>query len=324
MRLTRTAVALATLVGLSASPLHAQTAPASAVPPSPAAPAKPADPVLARVNGQEIHLSDLSAIAQTLPPEARQLPPAQLYPQLLDQAIDGKALVLVARKQGLDRDPIVARAMTQSAERTLQSALVSREVGPSVDEAKVRARYDATIAGKPGEEEIHARHILVPTEEAARKLIADLKNGADFATLAKANSTDPGAAQGGDLGFFKSADMLPEFSVVAFALKLGEVSENPVQTRYGWHVIKLEERRTSAAPSYEQAHDDLRQAMISEGINKLLLSARTQVKVERFNTDGTPIKATDGATPPPASPSSTPPAASPPAATPPAKPPVKK
>ncbi len=312
MRLSRTAVALVTIASLSPviRPAHAQSAPAPTA--APAAPARPADPVLARVNGADIRMSDLSVLAQNLPEEARQLPPAQLYPQLLDQAIDGKALVALAKKEKLDTNPDVARAMNLAAERTLQSALVSREVGPSVEEAKIRARYDKDIAGKPGEEEVHARHILVPSEEQAKKLIAELKAGGDFAALAKANSTDPGAASGGDLGFFKATDMLPEFSTAAFALKPGQFSDTPVQTRYGWHIIKVEERRNAAAPTYEQAHDELRQAMISEGITKLLAGARTQVKVERYNPDGSPMKATDGAKPPSA------------AAAPPAKPAVKK
>ncbi len=297
MRLTRSAVALAMLACSSITAI-AQTAPAPAASPAGAAPAKPADPVLAKVNGQEIRFSDLTALAQTLPPEARQMPPQQLFPQLLDQAIDGKALVFLAKKDKLDQEPAIARAMNVAAERALQSAMVSIAVGPSVEEAKIRARYDATIAGKPGEEEVHARHILVANEDLAKKLIADLQGGADFATLAKANSTDPGAANGGDLGWFKSSDMLPEFSAAAFALKPGEVAATPVQTRYGWHVIKLEERRTSAAPTYEAAHDELRQAMISEGITKLLAQARKDVTVVRYNQDGSAMKPTDGATPP--------------------------
>ncbi len=306
MRLSRSIVALVTIASLSPAirQAQAQTAPAPAA--APAAPARPVDPVLARVNGSEIRMSDLSVLAQSLPEEARQLPPAQLYPQLLDQAIDGKALVALAKKEKLDANPEVARAMTLAAERTLQSALVSREVGPSVDETKVRARFDKEIAGKPGVEEIHARHILVATEEQAKKLIAELKAGGDFAALAKTNSTDPGAASGGDLGFFKATDMLPEFSTAAFALKPGQVSDTPVQTRYGWHIIKVEERRNAAAPTYEQAHDELRQAMISEGISKLLAGARTQVKVERYNPDGTPVKATDAAKPDTAKPAAAP------------------
>jgi peptidyl-prolyl cis-trans isomerase C len=189
--------------------------------------------------------------------------------------------------------------MQIASERALQSALVSREVGPSITEAAVRAKYDAEIANKPGVEEVRARHILVDSEEKARKLIADLKAGADFATVAKDNSTDPGAAQGGDLGFFKATDMLPEFSAAAFTLKIGDFTIDPVQTRYGWHVIKLEERRNAAAPTFEQAYPELRQTMIQDGINKVLTKARTLVKVERFNQDGSVVKPTDGATPPP-------------------------
>jgi peptidyl-prolyl cis-trans isomerase C len=278
---------------------HAQApAPAPAQAPAPAAAAKPVDSVIAKVNGVEIKLSDLNIIAQQLPEEARSMPPQQLFPMLVEQAVDGKALVALARKQSLDRDPLVARSMTIASERALQSALIAKEVAPGITEAAIRAKYDKEVAGKPGEEEVHARHILVATEDAAKKLILELKTGADFATVAKANSTDPGAAQGGDLGFFKAGDMLPEFSVAAFALKPGEISETPVQTRYGWHIIKLEERRASAAPTFEQQHDELRQALISDGINKVLVQARVLVKVERFNPDGSPIKATDTATPP--------------------------
>ncbi len=255
--------------------------------------------VIARVNGTEIRLADLNVLMQTLPEEVRNLPPAQLYPQLLDQAIDGRALVIMAKKQNIDREPQVARLMQAASDRALQSALISKEVGPSITEDAIKARYEKDIAGKPGEEEVHARHILVPTEAQAKKIIADLNGGADFIALAKANSTDPAAASGGDLGFFKAADMLPEFSAAAFALKPGEFTQTPVQTRYGWHVIKLEERRNQPAPTFEQAHDELRTAMINEGINKVINQAKGLVKVERFNSDGSPMKPTDGATPPP-------------------------
>jgi peptidyl-prolyl cis-trans isomerase C len=189
--------------------------------------------------------------------------------------------------------------MQAASDRALQSALISQEVGPTITEDAIKARYQKDVAGKPGEEEVHARHILVPSEAQAKKIIADLNGGADFIALAKANSTDPAAASGGDLGFFKAGDMLPEFSVAAFALKPGEFTQTPVQTRYGWHVIKLEERRNQPAPTYEQAHDELRTAMINEGINKVIAQAKTLVKVDRFNSDGSPMKTTDGATPPP-------------------------
>ena len=288
------------LAALSCAAL-AQTTPA---PPSsaPAAaaedPANKLDPVVAKVNGVDIRASDVRDAMAGLPDEYRNLPPNMLFPMMLDQLVDRKALVLLAQKQGLDKDPLVSRQMSRAADAALQNALLSRDVGPSVTEAKVRERYDSTVANKPGEEEVHARHILVASEDEARKIIADLKGGADFAALAKAHSTDPGAAQGGDLGWFKKGDMLPEFSAAAFALQPGQTTETPVHTQYGWHVINVEGRRQAPPPSFEQARDQLRQDMIQEGVRKVVAQAREGLTIERFNPDGSAPKATDSAEPP--------------------------
>jgi peptidyl-prolyl cis-trans isomerase C len=264
-----------------------------------AVPAAKPDPVVARVNGSEIHLSDVQEAVAGLPEEYRNLPPQMLFPMLIDQMVDRKAVVLLARKDGLDKDPAVQKQIARAEDSALQNALLGRDVGPQVTDAKVKARYDATIAGKPGEEEVHARHILVAKEEDAKDIIDQLNKGADFATLAKAHSTDPGAAQGGDLGFFKKADMLPEFSAAAFALQPGQITETPVRTQYGWHVIKLEEKRQAPPPSYEQSHDQLRQEMIQEGVKKVVAEARQGLTIEKFNPDGSAPKVTDAAEPPP-------------------------
>ncbi|CAH2604398.1 Parvulin-like PPIase [Rhodovastum atsumiense] len=268
--------------------------------PAPSAPPAAADPVVARVDSTDIRLSDVQGAIQSLPPEYRAMPPQMLYPALVDQLVDRKAVALLATRQGLDKDPQVQRQMARAAEEALQSALFHREIGPQVSDAAVRARYDHDIAGKTGAPEVHARHILVASEADAKAIIAELKKGGDFAAIAKARSTDPGAAQGGDLGWFKQGDMLPEFSEAAFALKPGQVSDKPVQTRYGWHVIKVEERRTAPTPTFEQARDDLRNTMVQEAAQKLLTTARAGVKVEKFNLDGMMPRATDGAEPPPA------------------------
>ena len=158
----------------------------------------------------------------------------------------------------------------------------------------------ADIAGKPGEEEVHARHILVPTEAEARPIIGELKAGGEFAAIAKARSTDPGAAQGGDLGFFRRGDMLPEFADAAFALKSGQTADVPVKTQYGWHVIQVLERRQAPPVSFEQAAPELRQKMIQDGIKQVLAQARVGLTVQKFNIDGTPQRAVDTAEPPPA------------------------
>ena len=275
----------------------AQTAPAPATPADAAAPA-PADPVVATVNGQPIHDSDVREAMAGLPAEYRSLPPTMLFPMIVDQLVDRKALVILAEKQGLNKDPQVARQMTLAADSALQNALLSREVGPQVTEQKVKERYDATVANKPGEVEVHAAHILVAKEDEAKKIIADLKGGADFAKLAKQYSTDPGAAQGGDLGWFKKGDMVPAFADAAFAMQPGQISDTPVHTQYGWHVIKVLGRRQAPPPAFEQARDQIRQDMIQEGVRKIVAQARQGLTIQRFNADGSTPKATDSAEPP--------------------------
>jgi peptidyl-prolyl cis-trans isomerase C len=281
-------------------PAAAAPAPATPAPAATDAPAAKPDPVVAKVGGSEIHLSDVQEAVAGLPDEYKGLPPQMLFPMLIDQLIDRKAVVLKARKDGLENDPQVKKQIAKAEDATLQNALLNRAIGPLVTEKAVKARYDATIAGKPGEEEVHARHILVASEDEAKKLIAELKAGGDFAALAKAHSTDPGAAQGGDLGFFKKGDMLPEFSAAAFALQPGQITETPVHTQYGWHIIKLEERRQAPAPTYEQARDQVRQEIIQEGVKTVVAEAKQGLAIEKFNPDGTKPKATDTAEPPPA------------------------
>ena len=118
------------------------------------------------------------------------------------------------------------------------------------DEAE-RKVYDEAVKQVKNEEEVHARHILVPTEDEAKAILAQLKGGADFATLAKEKSKDPGAAEGGDLGYFTKEQMVPEFSEVAFKLGKGQLSD-PVKTQFGWHIIKVEDKRTRPTPTFEQ------------------------------------------------------------------------
>ena len=221
---------LAAALLLLAAPALAQTSPA----PNPAAPAPIAppgppggDPVVATVNGQPIHLSDVKEAAESLPANVRALPPEMLYPKLIDSIVSEKALADVARKQGLQNDPAVKEQIQAATDQVLDNAYLQKEVAPQVTDAALHARYDSEYAGKPGTEEVHARHILVPTEAEANDIISQLDKGADFATLAKKYSKDPGAADGGDLGFFKKDDMVPAFADAAFALKDGQLHRDP-------------------------------------------------------------------------------------------------
>ena len=274
--------------------------------PTPAAtpaPGAAADPVLARVDGQEIRVSDLELEFRRLPEELRNMPPAMLQPLLLDQMITHKAIVNAARARGLDRDAEVVARVRRAEEETLQQALLLREVQPLLTDEALRARYQAEIPGRPAEEEVRASHILLASEQEARAALAEVRRpGANFAEIARRRSTDPGARNGGDLGFFKRGDMIPEFEQAAFALRPGEISQNPVRTQFGWHVIRLEERRAVPAVSFDESREALRQQAFEEGVNAAVERIRAAAQVERLPGGEAPRPPTllDGASPAPA------------------------
>ena len=291
----------------AAQPLSAQqpVAPAPAAAPTPATP--PGDPVVARVDGQPIMLSDVTAAARELPEQLRGTPPQVLFPLLLDQVIAGRAVTAAARRAGLDRDEAVMARIRRAEEQELQQAWLTAEIGSRVTDAAVRARYDQQIANRPAEEEVHARHILVPTEAEARAALAEVRGGADFAEVARRRSTGPGSREGGDLGFFRRGDMVPEFAAAAFALQAGQISENPVQSPFGWHVIKVEERRQASPPAFEEVAQAIRQQLLEAEVQAAVERARSAVQVERFNMDGSAPRPTDSAEPPaPAAPAARP------------------
>ncbi len=307
---------LLALGALPPGPARAQ-APAARAPQQPAAQPSAAaapDPVLARVDGVEIRLSEVREAGEQLPDEVRGAPPTVLYPLILDQLIAQKALVAAARAEHLERDPEVVRRVGRAEEQELQQAYLRREVALAVTDDALRRRF-AAQAPAGGEEEVHARHILVTDEAEARVALAEARApGADFADVARRRSTGPGAANGGDLGFFKRADMIPEFAAAAFALRPGEISAEPVRTPFGWHVIKVEERRAGAPRSFEEGREPLRQAAVEEAVAATVERVRAAAKVERFNLDGTPVRAAPGPG------GATPPAATPPGAVSPAPP----
>jgi peptidyl-prolyl cis-trans isomerase C len=258
------------------------------------------DPILAKVNGEAVHLSDVRDAVGHLPQRAMSIPPQTLYPLVLNKIIDSMALAAEAHRSGIDKDPDVQHRVAEAEQQTLATALLEKGLTPLITDDALHARYTAEIASKPGEEEVHARHILVDHEETAKKIIAELNKGADFAALAKQYSKDPGAAaKGGDLGFFKKSEMVPAFADAAFALKVGQITQTPVHTQFGWHVIQVLERRRAPQPTFEQARDELRQQIAEEYEQKAVAQALAKAHIERFNLDGSPARATDGAEPPP-------------------------
>ena len=176
------------------------------------------NPIVARVDGVELHLSDVEAAQQTLPPQAQKLPLEQIYPMLLDRLVDGALITEAGRKEHLDQDPDVQSRLKRYEDRLIQEAYLNRAIKHVETDESLKTRYEKLLKEKPAQEEVHARHILLASEEEAKSVIAQLDKGADFTALAKKFSTDPSAAEGGDLGYFGHDDMVPEFANAAFAL----------------------------------------------------------------------------------------------------------
>jgi peptidyl-prolyl cis-trans isomerase C len=257
----------------------------------------PSDPVVAIVEGHMIYLSDVGRAVPQLPENLRGLPYQTLFPVVLDRLIDHQALVALARRNHLDDTPDVRREIEAATDRILEGALLGRVASSNATEEKIQARYNKQYAGRPATEEVRGRHILVATEDEAKKLIAQLNKGADFSTLAKQNSKDPDKETGGDLGFFRRDQVWPEFADVAFALQPGQVSQTPIHNEFGWHVVKVEERRIVAPPTYSEVHDQIRKDLLQEAIQKTITDARSQLTIHKFNIDGSPMGAVQDVSP---------------------------
>jgi peptidyl-prolyl cis-trans isomerase C len=247
------------------------------------------DPVVATVGSTKIHLSEVTQTQQQLPDPYRTYPLQMLYPDLLDMVIDRHIAAVEARKQGLDKDPEIKETMARIEDQVLQRALLERQVDKALSDEVLKARYDKMVAETPPSDLVHARHILVESEAEAKSIIEDLNKGTDFAKLAEEHSTGPSKSKGGDLGYFAQGEMVPEFANAAFALKPGEYTKTPVQTQFGWHVIKVEDRKAAEAPSFEEARQDLKTEATREVGTAYIKELRAAAKVERFNMDGTPF-----------------------------------
>jgi len=280
----------------------------------PAQAAQPAakDPVVATVNGQHVRLSELEVAQQSLPPQYRNMPLQSVFPALLERIIDSKLVVQEGKKNKANEDPAFKRRMAFVEEQVLQDFWIQREIARQVTAEKLQQRYEERLKAMPAEEEVHARHILVANEDEAKALIAEIKKGAAFDKLAKEKSTDKASgAEGGDLGWFKKSDMVKEFADAAFALKKGELTETPVKTQFGYHVIQVEDRRKAPPPAFEELADQIREELAREIVTARLDQMRANAKIEKFNMDGSKADAAPAATPPakPAAPAPAKPAA---------------
>jgi peptidyl-prolyl cis-trans isomerase C len=244
--------------------------------------AEEANPVLAKVNGAEIRASDVALAEEELGPSLAQMDPATKKENVLSFLIDMKIVSKEAEdKKIADRDDFKTR-LAFARNRLLMDNLLAVEGKAATTDEAMKKVYDDAAKQITGEQEVHARHILVETEDEAKAVEEELKKGADFAELAKKKSKDPGASDGGDLGFFTKDQMVPEFSTVAFALEPGKISD-PVKSQFGWHIIKVEEKRNRKAPEFEQVKAQIETYVTRKAQADYVAKLRETAKVERMD-----------------------------------------
>jgi peptidyl-prolyl cis-trans isomerase C len=239
---------------------------------------KKPDFVVLKLENLLITQADVAGVVRAMPPAMASLGFKEVYRRAMDITVRQKAMVLRARLEKLDKDPVVIRETEIASERVLADAWLKRRADLAVTDQALHVRYDRDIAGKPGPEEVRARVILVPTEAEATKLIENLRDGADFAELAHQVSKDPSASNGGDLGYVGREAVLPEVSAAMFALAPGQTTPYPVASRVGFFVIKVEGRWRRATPTFDEARPALERDLRSEAIQAAIETLLSNVK----------------------------------------------
>jgi peptidyl-prolyl cis-trans isomerase C len=257
--------------------------------------ARAEDKVLAKVNGSEIRQSDLALAEEELGPSLAQMDPATKNENVLAFLIDMKIVAKAAEDEKIaDTDDFKKRLAFTKNRLLMDSLLAAKGKAANTDEAMKKVYEDASKQIS-GEQEVRARHILVETEDEAKAVKAELDKGADFAELAKKKSKDPGASDGGDLGFFTKDQMVPEFSEVAFKLEPGKISD-PVKSQFGWHIIKVEEKRNRKPPDFEQVKAQIETYVTRKAQADYVGKLREAAKIERMDqAANTPAPAAGGA-----------------------------
>src|SRR5262249_6904953 len=233
-------------------------------------------------NGVDIKQSDLALAEEDVGAEMQGAPADAKREQLITYLADLIMVTQEAEKKKVADNPDFKRRLAFLRNKLLMGFELQEEAKAAVNEEAMQQTYQDAVKSMAGQEEARARHMLVSSEDEANSILAELKAGADFATMAKEKSKDPGAAEGGDLGYFSKEQMVPEFAEVAFKMYAGQLS-NPVKTQFGWHIIKLEDRRTRQAPEFDKVKDQIEAYLARKAQTDFIAKLRQSAKVERLD-----------------------------------------
>jgi peptidyl-prolyl cis-trans isomerase C len=238
------------------------------------------DKVVATIDGKPITEGDLAVAESEIGSDMGSMPEAQKRASLMEFLIDNQLFAEAAEKEKLSEGQDFQTRLNYLKRRALRELYFEKVIKASVSDADARKIYDEQVKLLKPEEEVSARHILVETEAEAKALKEKLDKGADFAQLAKENSKDPGSKDdGGNLGYFGHGQMVPQFEEVVFKLQKGQVSD-PVKTQFGWHLVKLEDRRVKQPPAFEIVKDRIVQSLLLKKAQQTAVSLRSNAKIE--------------------------------------------
>lgn len=238
------------------------------------------DAVIATVNGEAITLAELEAL-RARDPQLQQVPLAMMFDQLVSHLVESRLIVDKAKAEGYADKEEVQERLDAVRDQIIRSVYLTAFVEQAATEEVIAEKYEAFKEANPPEEEVKASHILVETEEEARALIEQLEGGADFAELAKSESTGPSAPNGGDLGYFKrEGQMVEPFAAAAFELEAGAFTTEPVETQFGWHVITVTDRRMAEPPPLDEVRNQLTTEIAQEAISAMVEDLREGAEIE--------------------------------------------
>ncbi|MGH1419341.1 MAG: peptidylprolyl isomerase [Hyphomicrobiaceae bacterium] len=243
----------------------------------------PSKVIIATVNGKSITEADLAMAEKEIGRDLGQLPPATKRYALTEFLVENQLMADEAEKAKLENGKDFEGRLAYWRRRALRESFFEKKLKTSVSDSAAKTFYDDQIKKVKPEEEVQARHILVKTEEKAKELAKKIADGGDFAKIATENSFDPGSKDnGGMLGYFSRGQMVPEFEKTAFSLKKGEVSE-PVKSKFGWHLIKLEDRRTKPLPTFEEVKEQIKNSLVYQRQQALTEDLRKKAKVDYYD-----------------------------------------
>lgn len=284
MKHTLSAAVFVAAATLGCYAAFAQATPPAAPAATPATPAPAPNTPVAKVNGEDVTQGELRFAEAEIGSELAGVPAESRRRVLVEYLIEAHLMAQAAEKAQLAGTPDFEARLKYYRMRALRDAYFESKVRDNIGEATARGLYEDRVKAIPAQQEIRARHILVKTEDEAKKVAKEVEGGADFAESAKKYSQDSGGEGGGDLGYFTRGQMVKAFEDAAFALEKGKVSA-PVQSDFGWHIIKLEDKRDRQPPSFEEVKDQITASLIQQKLQTTVQEMRDSAKIEILDAD---------------------------------------